>query len=127
MVAKLSVTLYIKKLYILLFGVNSKKRIKQGLRSETSKSRLSSVKSLNSAYPSTCRSRRSMIFMQKNLSRLDNNFLYFSSTCLYFWALAGPNIAEKGAALVEKAPGRVRDGFGTVLGIRILRNAGLGS
>ena len=37
---------------------------------------------------------------------------------------ARPNIAEKEAALVEKALGRVRDGFGTGLGIRIFGNAG---
>ena len=37
----------------------------------------------------------------------------------YIWPLAGPNIAEKGAApLVEKALGRVLDGFETGLGIR---------
>ena len=33
----------------------------------------------------------------------------------YIWPLAVPNIAEKGAALVEKDPGRVQDGFGEPL------------
>ena len=43
-------------------------------------------------------------------------FDYCSPFFAYIWPLAGPNIAEKGAALVEKAPGRVRDGFGMGLG-----------
>ena len=30
----------------------------------------------------------------------------------YIWPLAGPDIEEKEAAIVEKALGRVRDGFG---------------
>ena len=34
------------------------------------------------------------------------------------WPLARPNIAKQEAAIEEKAPGRVRDGFGTGLGSR---------
>ena len=37
----------------------------------------------------------------------------FSTFFPYIWPLAGPNIAEKGAAIVEKALGSLRDGFGS--------------
>ena len=38
-------------------------------------------------------------------------FFVFSAFFQYIWPLAGPNITEKGAALVEKALGRVWKGF----------------
>ena len=41
-------------------------------------------------------------------------FNFFSAFFQFFWPLARPNIAEKGAAIVE----RVWEGFGTGLGIR---------
>ena len=42
----------------------------------------------------------------------------FSAFFPNIWPLAGPNIAKKEAAIVEKAPGRVRDGSGMGLGSR---------
>ena len=47
-------------------------------------------------------------------------FLLFCSTIFshlfpYIWPLAGPNVAEKKAAIAGKASGRVRDGFGKLL------------
>ena len=42
-------------------------------------------------------------------------FAIFSAVFPYIWPLAGPNIAEKDAALVKKALGRVWEGFGKKL------------
>ena len=51
-------------------------------------------------------------------------FDYFFAFFPYIWPLARPNIAKREAAIEEKAPGRVRDGFGMGLGSRDFVNAG---